>query len=128
MADNKEALPVWAYAYAEEHFGRIVVRFSGEKTEGSHELVLKKDATAALSELRAEVERLRVDAERYRFLRGFASPRSKPLPDDMPLSYYPVRLRCDTAVYSPSTWGADVDRLVDAARSAASGESAEGGG
>ena len=76
--------------------------------------------------LRAEVERYKADAERYRFLRGFASPRSKPLPDEMPLSYYPVRLRCDTAVYSPSTWGNDVDKLVDAARSAASGESAEG--
>jgi len=65
-----------------------------------------------------EVEALRADAERYRWLRGFATPGQRPPKDEMPMGYREIRLRVDTPVYMPSNWAKDVDRLIDAAMKA----------
>lgn len=58
MADTPTAglpeLKVFAWAYAEERFGRHVVRLATEAVDGAKPLVLKQAATAAIA---AERER-----------------------------------------------------------------------
>lgn len=56
---DSRALPVVAWAYAEERFGRSIVRLSAEPCNGAKALVLASDAQAAIDGLRAEVEKLR---------------------------------------------------------------------
>lgn len=74
MADTKEALPVVAWMNhvslpGETQANLPHVFFSREQAaEESEPLVCLLDATAAIAELRAEVERLRADAERLDWL------------------------------------------------------------
>ena len=67
---------------------------------------------SALDTLKAQIVELEKDAARYRWLRD----RAKPMECG---SGYPfentVRLKVETPVYMPSTWGRDVDRAIDAA-------------
>lgn len=116
MADNKEALPVlmcainsaavgddpdWREVQEQYRENADVVRFCDHAT-----------ATAALSELRAEVERYRAAMMKIMWLR---TPGGSP-------SKYQYEVECIAA----KVLGSEAFTAA-AARSAASGESAEGG-
>lgn len=90
--------------------------FMHTMTRDAQEIAATANEQAA--EARREVEALRADAERYRWLRGFATPGQRPSKDEMPMGYREIRLRVDTPVYMPSHWTKDVDRLIDAAMKA----------
>ena len=113
MADNKEALPVVVRMRAPHKVWCAQLDPTPGPCDCGAALIQLTDhatATAALSELRAEVERLRsVVTEATAF----------------------IELKCDWTshgnVYSARRIYPDLFSRLDTARSAASGESAEGG-
>lgn len=96
-------------------------RDNAERDVREYAVAYARAALAAQADARREGGAMQKDAERYRWLRSFATPGLRPLPHDMPMGYREIRLRVDTPVYLPSTWGADVDRLIDAAMNTTKG-------
>lgn len=82
----------------------------------SRKLAAKREMEEADAALLSAIQELVRDSDRYRWLKlNGVTPGQRPVAEEMPLGYKPIRLRVDTAVYLPETWNADVDAAIDAA-------------
>lgn len=136
MADNKEALPInvwrvewdadgpndigWTDWYTEDD--KVPSDWDGPPPDRITALTDHATATAALSELRAEVERLKADAGRLDWLNNQYVVVRIPLRYGSKECFQGSPTDGDGEIF---LW--DIRTAIDAARSAASGESAEGG-
>ena len=133
MADNKEALPLPSLGWLVKHnylgphtvwCGHNSVGDYRDADQGAHstELTSMPAATAALSELRAEVERYKADTERLDWLcKQYVTVR-------IPMRYGSRMCFLGSPEDGDGeTFPWDIRAAIDTARSAASGESAEGG-